>query len=410
MFIFIKIANKLGKNRIIYNKSKYLLLLFIIIPIINTAIHYKKRGLGDRPNTNKSIMKNGLYVTKAFFGKTLPLYLFNIQIVKPYQNKDFKNSNNQNQAKNVILIVGESLSLHYMSLYGYDKDTTPNLKRLQKDDKNFIAFKAISGGVFTDSSVPMLLNVEKQPNALNHILTNKTNLFKLAKDNGYKTHWISAQANDSFSYIRSYMGLKYIDNYTDSLKYGFDKYTSSLDDVLLKELKHIDFSKRNFIVLNMIGSHEPYETRVIKTFKPFGNSNHLDNYCNTVAYTDLILNDIIKFVKKQNKEIIFIFTSDHGQHVTKQSLGKGNLKDIRDYQVPAIFYSHNINIGNEVSTILNTKEYNSHYNIGLITAYYLGYKTLDYIDLNKAYINGNELSGNSGFCEYNLKTNKQVIK
>ena len=60
------------------------------------------------------------------------MYLFDIQIVKPYQNKDFENSNNLHQAKNVILIIGESLSLHYMSPYGYDKDTTPYLKKLQK--------------------------------------------------------------------------------------------------------------------------------------------------------------------------------------------------------------------------------------------------------------------------------------
>jgi len=314
------------------------------------------------------------------------------------------------RAKNIILIIGESLSLHYMSLYEYDKDTTPNLRKIQKTDKNFMALKAISGGTFTDTSVPMLLNVEKQPNAISHILTNKTNLFKLAKDNEYKTHWISSQSNDGFSYIRSYMGLKYIDDYIDSLKYGFDKYTSSLDNILLKELKNIDFNKRNFIVLNMVGSHEPYETRVKKTFKPFGSNNYLSNYCNTIAYTDLILSNIISFIKSKNKKIVFIFTSDHGQHVTKQSLGKGNLNDIRDYKVPAIFYSHNIKVDTEISKILNTKGYNSHYNLGLITAYYLGYETFNYIDLNKAYINGNELSGNGGFCEYNLKTNKSVIK
>jgi glucan phosphoethanolaminetransferase (alkaline phosphatase superfamily) len=400
----------LGKNRIIYNKSKYILLLFIIIPIINTAIHYKKRGLGDRPNTNKSIIKNGLYVTKAFFGKTLPLYLFNIQIVKPYQNKDFINSNNQNQAKNIILIVGESLSLHYMSLYGYDKDTTPNLKKFQKDDKNFIAFKAISGGVCTDTSIPMLLNVEKQPNALNHILTNKTNLFKLAKDNGYKTHWVSTQANDGFSYIRSYMGLKYIDNYIDSSNYGFDKYTSGLDNILLKELKNIDFSKKNFIVLNMIGSHSPYGKRVPNNFQSFKDNNAVDKYLNTVRYTDFIISNIIKTIKTINEPIALIFTSDHGQYVSKNNYGHGNINNTFHYQVPAIFYSHNINLDKKVSKILNSKQYNSHYNIGLITAYYLGYETLNYIDLNKAYINGNELSGNGGFCEYNLKTNKQVIK
>jgi len=43
-------------------------------------------------------------------------------------------------------------------------------------------------------------------------------------------------------------------------------------------------------------------------------------------------------------------------------------------------------------------------------SYYLGYDTLKYFDTSKAYINGNELSGNGGYIEYDLKTNKYQIK
>ena len=142
LIITIYYTNKSTNNRLIFNKTKYIFLLFILIPIINTGIHYKKRGLGDRPNTNKSIIKNGLYVTKAFLGKTLPLTLLNIQIVPKYGNNNF-DKNKTNKINNVVLVIGESLSSHYMSLYGYNKNTTPNLLKLQQNDKNLIVLKAV---------------------------------------------------------------------------------------------------------------------------------------------------------------------------------------------------------------------------------------------------------------------------
>jgi glucan phosphoethanolaminetransferase (alkaline phosphatase superfamily) len=403
-------TNKLTKKRIIYNKLKYILYLIILIPIVNTGIHYKKRTLGERPNTNKSILKNELYVVKAFLGKTLPLTLLDIQTVQKYANDKFTKNTQTNNLDTIVLVIGESLSLHYMNLYGYDTKNTPNLLKLQKNDTHFIALKATSAGMYTDTSIPMIINAEKRPNAINHILSNETNLFKLAKENCFNTYFISAQAKDGFSYIRNYIGLKYIDKYVDSSNYGFDKYTSALDNILEKELEQIDFSQKNFIVLNMIGSHEPYEIRVPKDFKPFGSSNHLDNYNNTVAYTDSILNNIIQFIKEKNKKILFLFTSDHGQHVTKQSLGKGNLNDIRDYQVPVILYSHNFDINNSLIKRLKSTKLTSHYNMALLASYYLGYNTLKYIDTNRSFIDGNELSGNGGYIEYNLKTNEHTIK
>ena len=66
-------------------------MLYFIVPIINTTLNYKERALGERPNANKSIIKNGIFSTQAFLGKTLPLYLLDIQIIKPYENNDFKN-------------------------------------------------------------------------------------------------------------------------------------------------------------------------------------------------------------------------------------------------------------------------------------------------------------------------------
>ena len=405
-------TNKITRDRVRSTKINYIVLLFLIIPIVNTSIHYKKRALGERPNTDKSIVKNSLYVTKAFFGKTLPLELLDIQIVPKYTIANTFDRNDSNKIDNVILIIGESLSSHFMSLYGYDKPTTKELQELSATDDNFVIKKALSAGVYTDASIPMILHIAKKPNAIDHILSNRTNLFKLAKENQFKTYWISAQANDGFSYIRSYMGLKYIDSYTDSSNVGFDRFTSGHDDMLYNRLKKIDLENhKNFVVLNMIGSHSPYETRVPEDFKPFGSSNPLQHYENSVAYTDKTVADIIRYIKNNtNSKTLVIFTSDHGQSVSASGYGHGNISNPRHFEVPLVFYSNNFKLDDGIQHIVDGPAFVSHYNMALICAYYLGYDTLKYADTEKAFINGNQLSGNGGFVEYTLSDGSFIIK
>ncbi len=397
--------------RLTYNKFKYIFLLLLMIPIINTGIHYKERTLGERPNGDKSIIKNSLYVTKSFFGKTLPLYIFDIQVVDKWVDAPQYNKNTNHKIDNVILIVGESLSLHYMSLYGYEKPTTHKLDELSKSYHNFYVSKALSSGVFTDTSIPMVLNIAKKPNALEHILSNKSNLFKMAKDNKFNTYWISSQAKDGFSYIRNYMGVHYIDYYKDASNFGFDKYTSGLDNIIYESLKNIDLNhSHNFIVLNMIGSHSPYAKRVPDSFKPFGSKNVLNHYENTLAYTDKIISDIIVYLKHKTKaKTLLIFTSDHGQSVSKNGYGHGNIKNKKHYEVPLLLFSNNFELDKNIRKIMNNK-YISHYTMSQIVAHYLGYDSEKYMNTDKAYVIGNELSGNAGFIEYDIKSGKVKYK
>ena len=402
---------KYTQNRLTYTRYKYIFILFLVIPIINTAIHYKKRTLGERPNGDKSIIKNSLYTVKSFIGKTLPLYIFDIQIVDKYTTSPKYLKIIDNKIDNVILIIGESLSVHYMSLYGYKKPTTAKLDKLSKLNNNFYISKALSSGVFTDTSVPMILNIAQKPNAIEHILSNKSNLFKMAKDNKFNTYFISSQSKDGFSYIRSYMGLNYIDNYIDSSSFGFDKYTSGHDNIIYDSLKNIDLdNSSNFIVLNMVGSHSPYAKRVPISFKPFGNKNDLNHYENTVAYTDKIISDIILYLQGKTKsKTLLIFTSDHGQSVSISGYGHGNIKNKKHYEVPLILFSNNFKLDENIQKIMYNK-YLSHYTMSQIVAHYLGYDTAKYINTEKAYIIGNELSGNAGYIEYDFKSNKLKYK
>ena len=75
-----------------------------------------------------------------------------------------------------------------------------------------------------------------------------------------------------------------------------------------------------------------------------------------------------------------------------------------------VVYNNNFKINDNIIKKLKSTEFTSHYNLALLVSYYLGYDTLKYFDTSKAYINGNELSGNGGYIEYDLKTNKYQIK
>jgi glucan phosphoethanolaminetransferase (alkaline phosphatase superfamily) len=409
--LIVPCAIKCTKDRLNSSKFNYVLVLILLFVIAKTTVNYKEKILGEIPNDNKSIIKNSLYTTKAFIGKTLPLYLFDISSVASDEIIKQFSVNEMNKIDNVVLVIGESLSKKHMSLYGYPKPTSELLKQKVENDPNMLALEAISSGVVTDTSVPMLLNIAKKPDPLPQILGQETNLFKMAKDNGFITSFISAQSNKSFSYIRSYMGMNYIDKYIDSSDYGFDNYSSALDNILLEETKKINFNKKNFVVLSMRGSHSPYKNRTPENFKPFGDETELQEYENSVSFTDKILSEIIDYIKiNKTSKTLFIFTSDHGESVGPTSYGHGNINNSSHYIVPLVLYSHNFKFNDESKKVTEKLGLVSHFNLSLLCAYYLGYESLGLIDWNKSYVNGQDLSGNAGYVEYDMKTKKVLIK
>lgn len=403
--------NKVMNNR---TRNRYVdiaFLVVIVLSVLNTGLHMKKRVIGDRPDEGRSLIKTSLYTVQGFIGKTLPVYLLDVEVVAKYKPEYTLAMSPERSIDTIVFILGESLSMHYMSVFGYDKKTTPRLKALVENNDNVIAASALSAGVFTDTSIPMILGMSKKPDAIEYLLSNETNLFKLAGDAGYETYWASAHAKDGFSNLRSYLGLKYIDHYKDSSNFGYDDYTSALDDVLIEGLHDVDFSKKNFIVLNMIGSHSPYELRVRTDSRPFGSENMLQHYENSVAYTDHIVADIFRYLEKHNQgKTLVIFTSDHGQNVKENQGGHGNIQDPMHYEVPLLIYSRGFKLDDGVIRLLKSDRRIPHYIVSLITAYYMGYDTDKYMDVSHAYIIGNELSGSSGYVEYDLDSNTAVLK
>jgi glucan phosphoethanolaminetransferase (alkaline phosphatase superfamily) len=215
-------------------------------------------------------LRAGLHTSVyLFYPDALKPSLYNtINSISVYVRQTFTTSHNATQqflnynitqsspkARNIIIIMGESTRSDYMSLFGYLAPTTPLLDQKQKD-LNFIYRTAFSGATSTIAALQTFFNLMLEPGNFNAIVSKNTNLFRLAKMQGYKTILISAQSCTLFYGI----GTEYIDHFITKESINSEQFYNRRDLVLLDILQSIALSSdKNFIVLHIRSPHAPYE-------------------------------------------------------------------------------------------------------------------------------------------------------
>ena len=210
----------------------------------------------------------------------------------------------ENSPDILIIGLGESLRSDHLGIYGYERETTPLLSKM---DDLHIYKNVYSGGTNTWASVPaMLTKVSARPDLSKSIIT-------LANDAGYKTFWLSnqtkvGQSDFSVSTIATQSHYSYFsasDDNTD-IKYDF-----ILLPKLFEILKNRAPDEKVLIVLNFYGSHGGFKDRYPKDYEKFiGVNRRLDQYDNTVLYTDYIISRTLDISSKYGAK--FIYFSDHG--------------------------------------------------------------------------------------------------
>jgi arylsulfatase A-like enzyme len=81
--------------------------------------------------------------------------LTSLGIAAPYFELGIKNFTNQDNPKNVLIIVFDALSAYHLSVHGYDRETMPNLTRLA--DKAVVYNNHYSGGNYTTPGTATIL-------------------------------------------------------------------------------------------------------------------------------------------------------------------------------------------------------------------------------------------------------------
>ncbi len=304
--------------------NRYILL---IIPIIFLGVLFttlKTKGFFYFPSTY-NIFSNLLYAV-------------NHQIYHGTKDKPVLEVKHKPLFDNIIFIVDESIRGDLLSLNGYKEKTTPFLEN-QKNIYNY-GCSVTTANCSAQSNIIMqhgtqLNNLPSTDNTL----TKRANIFQYAKKAGYKTVFIDNQnITESPMNFMSKNDFLYIDReykvqniYRNSVEQYLIDFKSI--DILKKELTD---TNRTFIYLEKLGAHFAYEDKSPKSHKIFqptmdGLKNLNDKKARLNSYLNSIYWQVDEFFKVlsdklKDKNVLIIYTSDHGQALATDDTLDGVLR------------------------------------------------------------------------------------
>ncbi len=220
-----------------------------------------------------------------------------------------------------VLVIGEAARYSNFGINGYERDTTPNLSKIN----NLSHFKARSCASTTFLSVPCMLSRYSEKD-IDSVHTETSFLSVLTKLN-FETIWLGSQSITK--YYKSRKGGSFYDEVKFSLIPGgsIAMLPNSLDEKILPYFEqHIQSNNKKFIILHTTGSHWNYSERYPQTFAKFQpDMSHslkidaascdaverLNSYDNSILYTDFFLSSVIDSLKGKNAFVIY--SSDHGE-------------------------------------------------------------------------------------------------
>jgi lipid A ethanolaminephosphotransferase len=236
----------------------------------------------------------------------------------------------------VVFVVGETARRANFEIYGYGKKTNPILSTL-----DIIKIpNTTSCGTNTNVSVPCMFSPDPRTKFVDGTKEYLTQTLARAS---VQTYWIENNFGGCYGVCKDLKTVK--------------RFSGAPDGNSLPELKEMlnQAQQGSFIVFHQNGSHGPlYKDRITKDFEKFQpactitevskctKEELVNSYDNTILYTDWFLSQIIKEIDKTNKNIIFLYVSDHGESLGEYGLFLHgfpyNLAPKEQKEVPFVIY------------------------------------------------------------------------
>jgi glucan phosphoethanolaminetransferase (alkaline phosphatase superfamily) len=370
---------------------------------------------GRQPSTRELAGMN-MYLSLSYFaGKILPSKLeqkrYSLEENESLRLKLTKRG--PSVWDNIIVILGESLSPDHMSLYRYQRSTTPFLESL-KTDPHFFATKGLSSGVSTDISVAFFLNMGYGEAGGIKAAKGEHCHFRLAKKNGFTTHFLSTQSSEQLRYIAPYLCSAYLDDYRslEQVSPETENANAAIDRHLIPKLMELLKKKnQNFIMLHQRGSHGPWELRSTPESKKFKEQNvdqRINDYDNSVVEFDLFWSELHRNLKTLKTKTLVLYLSDHGEAAGRdQRFGHGFLAP-SSFEIPMLFLSYNQKLPDRTREI---PAYFPQYNFSLYLARQIGWETNQnpFTTMTDYMIYGNDIDGFAGKAEIKFTTQNSYI-
>lgn|GEM_PF-878250 len=222
---------------------------------------------------------------------------------------------------NVLIMLQESLRPDHLSIYGYKRDTTPNLREFSARHQGefFLFEKAYAHSLATDRSVRTILQGLNPSISIKLAWQNSPVIFEYAKMlKKVSAFFITSQkANwQSFLFFIQSPALDYLWSRETS---GLLPYNDTgVDDrEMVKEfLRYIDqLSAYPGYFIGVVGfnaNHNPYKTP--EEYKKW-QGQLVDQYDNSILFLDSILATALNHLEQKQllNNTIIIFVSDHGE-------------------------------------------------------------------------------------------------
>ena len=260
-----------------------------------------------------------------------------------------------------VLIVGESVRVDNMSLYGYTRSTTPQVEAQRKQINLFN--QAISGAPYTALSVPLSLTADS---VLSHDIHNyPDNIINMANQAGFQTFWLSSQS----AFRQNGTAVTSI-----AMRAMETVYVRGFDELLLPHLSQAlqqNTQQKKLIVLHLNGSHEPACSAYPQSSAVFQPQDDQDAcYDNSIHYTDSLLGQIFELLKDRRASVMYF--ADHGleRDPTKKNVyfHGGREASQQAYHVPMFIWYSPV-LGDGVDRTTENDIFSTAYNNYLINAW-----------------------------------------
>ncbi|AWY39290.1 phosphoethanolamine transferase CptA [Pseudomonas putida] len=238
-----------------------------------------------------------------------------------------------NQPATLVLVIGESTNRQRMSLYGYPRETTPELDKLK--DQLTVFNNVITPRPYTIEALQQVLTFADEENPELYLTT--PSLVSMMKQAGYKTFWITNQQTMTkrntmlTTFSQQADEQVYLNNNRNQ---NAAQYDGDVIEPFNKALA--DAAPRKLIVVHLLGTHMSYQYRYPSTFDKFQDRNGVpagvrddqlptyNSYDNAVLYNDFVVSSLIKDYAKTDPNGFLLYLSDHGEDVF-DSAGHGTL-------------------------------------------------------------------------------------
>ena len=225
----------------------------------------------------------------------------------------------------IVMVVGETVRAANWGLNGYERNTTPELKR-----RGVINFTDVTAcGTSTDVSLPcMFSRVGRKDYYRDRILAEESVLSVIDRA-GVTVRWVDNQSGCKGAC-------------TDAMETAVTRNTADCRNGVCWDramLGNIDAAlktaaSRELLVLHSMGNHGPaYWRRTPPAFRPFGEGCLKDDlgecrpedivvsYDNAVAYADQFLAAAIdKLSAVKDRDTVLLYVSDHGESLGEKGL------------------------------------------------------------------------------------------